>query len=160
MYHHILVPLENTPTDQVILDHIRSLARLTGARLTLIHVAEGHVARTYEQLHLAESSEMVKDRDYLERRQKELLEEGFEVSAHLACGEPADEILAFAETSHCDLIAMATHGHRLLGDLILGSVAGAVRHRTDIPVLLVRAPREWSPNEGPEKKEIKIGGSS
>jgi universal stress protein A len=138
MFKHILVPLENTPTDTVILNYIRKLARFSGARLTLIHVAEGHVARTYEQLHLAESSEMVKDRDYLAQRQQELLAEGFEVSAHLACGEPADEVLAMAEKADCDLIAMATHGHRLLGDLIYGSVADSVRHRTTIPVLLVR----------------------
>jgi nucleotide-binding universal stress UspA family protein len=138
MYKHILVPLENTPTDEVILAHVRKLARFVGARLTLIHVAEGHVARTYEQLHLAESSEMVKDRDYLARRQQELLAEGLEVSARLECGEPADELLAFAEKSQCDLIAMATHGHRLLSDIILGSVADKVRHRTDIPVLLIR----------------------
>jgi|SRR5436190_15293306 len=144
MYKHILVPLENTPTDQAILAHVRKLAHFTGARLTLIHVAEGHVARTYEQLNLAESSEMVKDRDYLARRQKELLAENFEVSAHLACGEPADQILAFAEKSNCDLIAMATHGHRLLGDLILGSVADSVRHRTAIPVLLIRQSKEPS----------------
>ena len=142
MYKHILIPLENTPTDEVILAHISKLARLTDARLTLIHVAEGHVARTYEQLHLAESSEMVKDRDYLARRQQELLNEGFEVSAHLACGEPADQILAFAEKSRCDLIAMATHGHRFLGDVILGSVADSIRHRTNIPVLMIRQPGE------------------
>ena len=44
------------------------------------------------------------------------------------------------KSAGCDLIAMSTHGHRLIGDLILGSVASEVRHRTDIPVLLLRAP--------------------
>ena len=46
--------------------------------------------------------------------------------------------MEIAEREGCDLIAMSTHGHRLLGDLILGSVASEVRHSTDIPVLLVR----------------------
>jgi universal stress protein A len=142
VYRHILVPLDNSPTDEVALRHIRELARFTGAKVTLIHVAEGHVARNLEQLNLAPSPEMIEDRDYLERRRVELSNEGFSVTAHLACGEPAKEILRFAGIIGCDLIAMSTHGHRLLGDLVLGSVADAVRHRTDIPVLLIRAPRK------------------
>ena len=114
----------------------------TGAKLTLIHVAEGHVARNLEQLNLAPSPEMIEDRDYLERRQTELSGEGLSVSAYLACGEPAKEILLFAGKIGCDLIAMSTHGHRMLGDWVLGSVAEEVRHRTDIPVLLIRAPKK------------------
>ena len=144
MYHHILVPLDHSPTDEVVLAHIRKLARFTGARLTLIHVADGHGARNYERLNLAPSAEMVEDQAYLERREAELAAEGFAVGTQLSRGEPSSEILAFAHRIDCDLIAMSTHGHRLLGDLILGSVAEAVRHRTDIPVLLIRAPRNKS----------------
>jgi nucleotide-binding universal stress UspA family protein len=142
MYQHILVPLDNSPTDEVVLAHIRKLGRFTGAKLTLIHVADGHAARNYEQLNLAPSPEMLEDRAYLERRQSELAADGLSVTAQLAWGEPADEILSFAHRIGCDLIAMSTHGHRLLGDLILGSVAESVRHRTDLPVLLIRAPRK------------------
>lgn len=142
MYQHILVPLDHSPVDEVVLAHIRKLARFTGAKLTLIHVADGHGARNYEQLNLAPSPEMLDDREYLERRQTELSAEGLTVSAQLAWGEPADEILTVADRIGCDLIAMSTHGHRLLGDLLLGSVADAVRHRTDIPVLLIRAPKK------------------
>jgi nucleotide-binding universal stress UspA family protein len=124
MYQHILIPLENSPADETILKHIRGLARLTGGRLTLVHVADGFMARNQEQLGLDESVEMREDRAYLEQRRAEL----------------AAQILAIAERESCDLIAMSTHGHRLIGDLILGSVASEVRHRTEIPVLLVRAP--------------------
>jgi len=139
VYQHILIPLDNSPTDEAILAHIRGLARLTGGRLTLVHVADGFVARNQEQLGLDESEEMREDRAYLAKRQAELAAEGFQVATILECGEPAEHILAIAESQGCDLIAMSTHGHRLLGDLILGSVANEVRHRTDIPVLLVRA---------------------
>jgi nucleotide-binding universal stress UspA family protein len=81
------------------------------------------------------------DRAYLEERQKELVAEGFEVNTILACGEPSDHIVAIADRENCDLIAMSTHGHRLMADLLLGSVANEVRHRTEVPVLLVRAAR-------------------
>ena len=68
MYHHILIPLENTPADETILAHIKRLARLTGAKLLLVHVSDGWVARNFNQLKLAESEEMKQDRAYLEKR--------------------------------------------------------------------------------------------
>ena len=140
MYKHILVPLDNTVADKVILDHLRLLARFTGSRLTLIHVADGFVARNQERL--AESPEMTEDRDYLHRLRDEWRADGFTVEAVLATGEPTREILAFAAANQCDLIAMSTHGHGLLGDLVLGSVASEVRHRTEIPILMIRAPKK------------------
>lgn len=136
-YTHILVPLDTTPADETILDHVRVLARACGARLTIIHVADGFMARNQQRL--AESPEMEDDRAYLDRRREELVRDELRVESVLVCGEPADQILAYAAQCGCDLIAMATHGHRGLADVILGSVASAVRHRTDVPVLLVRS---------------------
>ena len=66
MYRTILIPVENGPADQTILDHIKPLARMTGASLLLMHVADGWVARNFEQLNLAESEEIKVDRAYLE----------------------------------------------------------------------------------------------
>ncbi|MBI1783501.1 universal stress protein [Candidatus Sumerlaeota bacterium] len=140
MYKHILVPLDNSPTDAAILEHIRGLSRATGAKLTLIHVADGFMARN--QNRLDESPEMKADRQYLQEVEERLTGEGFQADSVLACGEPADEILAMAERAGCDLIAMSTHGHRWLSDFILGSVASNIRHRTNIPVLLLRAPKK------------------
>ena len=37
-----------------------------------------------------------------------------------------------------DLIAMSTHGHTGLGDLIHGSTADKVRHQVTIPVLMLK----------------------
>jgi nucleotide-binding universal stress UspA family protein len=139
MYKTILIPLENSATDATILGHIRALARLTGARLVLIHVADGHVARNQSLLNLEDSQEIRDDRAYLERVRGELVSEGFAATSVLAKGEPAKEILAAAEREGADLIAMATHGHGPIPDVILGSVASAVRHRTSVPVLMVRA---------------------
>jgi len=137
MYKHILIPLENTKTDEAILTHIRPLARSMQARLTVIHVADGFLARNQERF--GESDEMRRDRAYLDQRESELRADGFEVQSILATGNPAAEVLAAAERERCDLIAMATHGHRFLADLIRGSVASDVHHRARVPVLLVRA---------------------
>jgi universal stress protein A len=138
MYKTILVPVENRQTDQTILQHIRPLARLVQARLILVHVADGWVARNFDQLQLQESEEMKRDRAYLAQLEEELRAEGFETQSILAKGEPADEIIKLTHEHAVDLIAMTTHGHRLLGDLLRGSTADKVRHRVDVPVLLVK----------------------
>lgn len=138
MYRKILVPLENTAADQTILGHIRPLAKMTGATLLLVHVADGWVARNYDRLNLVEGDEIRQDRSYLERRAAELKAEGFEVEHLLAMGEPADEIVKLALEKQVDLIAMSTHGHRFLSDLIYGSTATRVRHLVDVPVLLLK----------------------
>ncbi|MCC7292759.1 MAG: universal stress protein [Phycisphaerales bacterium] len=138
IYKTILIPVENSAADDTILRHIRPLAKLTSARLLLIHVADGFAARYQNQLNLEDSEEIRLDREYLERRRAEFQSDGFAVEVLLARGEPAQEILAAAQREGCDLIAMATHGHRFIKDVLLGSVAENVRHRTSIPVLLVR----------------------
>ena len=139
LYKTILIPVENSASDQAILQHIRPLARLTNAKLVLVHVADGWVARNYEEFKLRESEEMQQDREYLARLEKELQAEGFEVRSVLAMGEPSTEIIKLAQKEPVDLIAMSTHGHRFLSDLLHGSTADRVRHRVNIPVLLLKA---------------------
>ena len=140
MYKRILVCLENSATDAHIVDHIGPLAKLCRASVLLIHVADGWAARNIKQLDLRESEEMREDREYLERVAAGFVATGVPAEALLATGDPATEVTAAAERERCDLIAMATHGHKLIGDVIHGSVANAVRHKSMVPVLLVRAP--------------------
>jgi nucleotide-binding universal stress UspA family protein len=139
MYQRILVAIENSAADRTILDHVASLARLTGARLVLVHVADGWVARNFDQLKLRESEEMKTDRAYLEQLRNELTAQGFVVETHLALGDPATELIKAVENQNVDLIAMSTHGHRYLSDLLHGATADRVRHLVKIPVLLLRA---------------------
>jgi len=138
MYHHLLVPLENSPYDEAILSHVRALATMCQAKVTLIHVADGFAARNLQALKLRESEEMRSDRAYLDRCAADLATSSLDVDAVLASGDAADEICAAAEREQCDLIAMATHGHGFLNDVVRGSVANQVRHRSLVPVLLVR----------------------
>ena len=97
-----------------------------------------------EQLNLRESQEMKEDRAYLERISDELRRAGVEVDAVLAAGDPAREIAAAADREKVDLIAMATHGHSLLSDVVHGTTATALRHVSRIPILMVRAPAPGS----------------
>lgn len=146
MYQRILVPLEHTEYDEVILAHVRKLASLCGgSSIVLIHVADGWAARSIKELDLRESEEMKSDREYIEQIADTLESEGFKVEALLAGGDPAREIAAAGERERCDLIAMATHGHRGLADVLRGSVASELRHISMLPVLMVRGPAHLHP---------------
>ena len=138
MYRHILVPVEHTDADRTILSHVKNLARLTNGKLLLLHVADGWAARNYEQLELRESEEMQEDRAYLEQLVTEARSDGFEVDCRLAMGDPASEILRVADEAGVDLIAMATHGHRFIADMLKGATADRVRHLAKVPVLMIR----------------------
>jgi manganese transport protein len=139
MYKKILVALENGRADDTLVPHIAVLARTLGAELLLLHVADGWAARNFDQLKLAESEEMKADRDYLEAAANRLRADGLKVGTVLALGNPPTEILRTADSQHCDLIAMTSHGHKLLGDIFLGSTIEKVRHNTTIPILVVRS---------------------
>ncbi len=139
MYKKILVALENGPADETIVPHVAELARRFGSNLLLLHVADGWAARNFNKLELAESGEMKDDRAYLEKVAVALRAQNLSVSTRLALGDPPDEILRVAADEQCDLIALTSHGHRLLGDLFHGSTITKVRHHTNIPLLVLRA---------------------
>jgi nucleotide-binding universal stress UspA family protein len=139
VYRRILVAIENSPADQAIVSHVRELAVETGAALHLVHVADGWAARNFERLQLRESEEMKGDRDYLARLAADLSSHGLTVSTELAMGDPADQLIRLSEERGVDLLAMSTHGHRFLSDLVRGTTVNRVRHLVKIPVLLVRS---------------------
>lgn len=141
MYSRILVTLDHSPADEAILNHVEGLHAHIPSEIILLHVADGWVARHYEELELKESEEIKDDRAYLESVAARLKEKGIHTTVYLAMGDPADEIIKFAKEHQCDLIAMSTHGHRFLSDLIYGATATKVRHHVDIPVLLLKAPK-------------------
>lgn len=139
MYPRILVAIENSDADRTIVAHVTDLAKLTGSELLLVHVADGWVARNYDRLKLRESDEMKADRAYLEQLRGELASQGLHVSAELAMGDPASELVKIANSGSVDLVAMATHGHRYLADIVHGTTVDRVRHLVKIPVLLLKA---------------------
>jgi len=139
MFKKILVALDHSKADACLLPRIKELARLTGAEIVLLHVSTGWAAQWQDNLNLSDSQEMKEDREYLESVSADLIRENFTVTARHASGEPARAILKTADAEHCDLIAMTTHGHRLISDLIHGTTITKVRHESTVPLFLVRA---------------------
>ena len=139
MYRRILVAVEHSPADETIIEHVTMLSGLTGANLVLVHVADGFAARHFDDLKLRESEEMKEDRAYLDQLAARLSTPSRTVSTMLRMGDPATEIIRAAEEAQADLIAMSTHGHRFINDLLRGTTVNRVRHEVRVPVLLLRA---------------------
>jgi nucleotide-binding universal stress UspA family protein len=137
MYKTILVTLDGTPSDRAIIEHVKQLAKLAQSRVVLLHVADGWAARTYGPD--AVSAEITEDTAYLTRVRAEFQSAGIAADAELAFGEPAKEIIKWVRQKGCSLVAMSTHGHRFLADLVLGTTAIRVQHSLSVPVLLLRA---------------------
>jgi nucleotide-binding universal stress UspA family protein len=134
MYRRILVPLDASEVDKDILEHIERLASFCNSEVVLLRAAY------YDTLD-ARSAEIQEGETALSAAKERLSKAGVQTQTILVHGEPAEVILSKAEELGCDLIAMATHGHGKLTDLLIGSVADRVRHGTHIPVLLIKSRR-------------------
>jgi len=139
LFKKILVALDHSPADEALLPKVKGLARLTGAEIMLLHVSTGWAAQWQRDLNLSDSPEIEGDRQYLKQVQEDLVAEGFRVASRHSTGKPSEEILKSAREEGCDLIAMTTHGHRLLQDLIYGTTITRVRHESKVPIFLVKA---------------------
>ena len=137
MYKTILVTLDTSPTDRAIIDHIKSLAPVMQSRVVLLHVVTSAPAVYYGPD--AADKEVGESQKYLARIQAEFGAAGIPARAELAYGEPVKEIINWVKQNHCDLVAMSTHGHQFVADLVLGTTAIKVQHSISVPVLLLRA---------------------
>ena len=137
MYKTLLVTLDGTPTDRAIIEHIKPLAKLMRSRVVLLHVATGVPAKYHGTD--AAGKEVQESQAYLDRVRTEFTDAGIRAEAEMAYGEPAKEIVKWVKQKGCDLVAMSTHGHQILADIVLGTTAIKVQHSISVPVLLLRA---------------------
>jgi manganese transport protein len=70
------------------------------------------------------------------------MQTGLVAETRLALGSPPEQILKVADAEKVDLIAMASHGHRLVGDILYGSTIDAVRHGAHVPIVVVPVQKE------------------
>ena len=137
MYKTILVTLDATATDRAIIDHVKALASIMHSRVVLLHVATGAAAQFHGED--AAGEEIHDSRAYLERVKAEFEAAGIPAAAELSYGDPVTQIVAWVKDKGCDLVAMGTHGHKFLADLLLGATASRVQHNITVPVLLLKA---------------------
>jgi nucleotide-binding universal stress UspA family protein len=85
------------------------------------------------------AADRVEHEELFRRRTDQLRGAGLEVTTDVRDGDPGDEILAAAQESGADLIAMGTRGGTGLQRLVLGSVARKVLNRASGSVLVARS---------------------
>ena len=132
LYKKILVAIDCSSVDNKIIEHVSLLAQQNSAHVYLLHVVHSHTIDQNRALHQ-------KCESMMESYTQTLQEHGVEVTIIMKTGEPEEEILTEIEQNEYDLVAMATHGHGFLGDILFGSVSDSLKHKINVPLLLIRA---------------------
>lgn len=131
IYKKILVTIDCSEVDTTIIEHVSALARQNKAHIYLLHVVHSHTLDQDRVLHQ-------KTEASLKSYQAALAKQGIETAVLIRSGEPDKEILKEIEENDYDLVAMATHGHRFIGDVLFGSVSDTLKHKISIPLLLLK----------------------
>jgi len=149
MYKKILVPLDGSKNDQMVLEHVKALARELGSSLTLILVhrlakAEDPFER---QVQMEDGSSgyraKLRAEAYLPELEELVQSDGIDVATEfLLAEEPeADAIVRYAREHDFDLIALANRERSPIGTFFFGNIEEKVRRRSTIPVLFVSESR-------------------
>lgn len=147
MFKHILIPTDGSPVAAKAIKAGVALAKEMGASVTGFYAIEPPPTHMYGEGYLAERK-LVEE---LERRAREVAQTSVdEVSAAAkSAGVPCDTsigssvmpykgIIAAAEKNNCDVVFMASNGHKGITGMILGSVTQKVLTHSKIPVLVFR----------------------
>ena len=142
MYKRALVPLDGSPTAEAIIPFILEIAGPLDMAVRLVRVVEPIAPMVVEGASpVIVDDPVARERDaeeYLAPIAAELRGRGVEAAWEVRRGAAAASILAAAQSSGVDLIAMSTHGRSGLGRLLFGSVAEQVLRHADVPVFLMR----------------------
>jgi nucleotide-binding universal stress UspA family protein len=131
MYENILLLMDCSPVDEAILNHIVKLARIHKSKVHLFHVVHAHTLDQQRAL-------VAKTEECLSRAKVMLEKQHILTKYSFLEGEPSELVSAMVAESECDLVAMATHGHKGISDIVLGSVSAKLKHESDKPILLLR----------------------
>ena len=156
MYEKILVPLDGSKVGEAALPYVEDLVSKLSPEvkveiilLQVLSPTAPYVTTSCyaipEVKHTGEEMELNKKKaeDYLNKIGEALRSKGATVTAKVATGVAADEIVKTAEEIKANLIAMSTHGRSGLSRWAFGSVTDRVLRREGaIPITVVRAPKK------------------
>ncbi len=137
----ILLSLDGSEISEGVIPFVRQLAKGFGVKVAAFHVAGEEGVPVGKIVRTPSGKEMSTDA-YLQSMLQEITRGGIGADSATAKGKPAAEIVKYAESKGCGLIAMATHGRSGLGRWVYGSTTDRVLHTTSLPMLLVRPPQD------------------
>jgi nucleotide-binding universal stress UspA family protein len=145
MYRRVLVPLDGSQRAEAILPCVIEMAQRFAAEVILLQVVEPlppvispgvavAVVPAADENELKAAAEA-----YLAGIEGRLRSSGVHARTLVAFGNVVDQIIAAADDEQADLIAIASHGRGGLARLFYGSVASALLHHANLPLLMVRS---------------------
>ena len=132
---NIAISVDFSDADEVALNNAFELGGI-GAQYTLIHVVETVGAMIYGEN--IDDHETLIDEKLLEQYKAMLTEKGYKVATQLGFGKPNKVIPEIINKGEFDILIMGTHGHTGFKDLIFGTTVDKLRHKIDIPLLIVK----------------------
>ncbi len=136
VYKRVAIAVDFSKIDQDVLKHGLALGK-QGAQILLIHIVESAPAIYHRQGSL--DLETQKDAEVLERYADKIRRLGYDVRTEIGYGNPKIAIPQIVQKFKADVLVMGAHGHKWLKDLIFGTTINAVRHKLNIPILIVRS---------------------
>jgi nucleotide-binding universal stress UspA family protein len=141
IYKHILVPLDGSKLAEAALKAALPLAKLSGAKVTLLQVVWPYVRFKDKSIRVVDAVRILKKEAsrYLQAVAERPGWKKLNVSIAIKAGLAENVIIGYARSKPIDLIVMSTHGRTGLKRWVFGSVADKVLRGATRPVLLVRA---------------------
>jgi manganese transport protein len=134
-FSNIVIAIDFSAIDSEVIRHALSMAHKE-SKILIIHVAEsvGAIVLGKETA----DYESIQDKKLLDNYQLQVQSHGFETSVYLGFGNPKRIIPEKVNEFKADILLMGAHGHKGLKDIIFGTTVDQVRHKVNIPVLLVK----------------------
>jgi nucleotide-binding universal stress UspA family protein len=155
-FRKLLVPTDGSPASSSVIGPAATLAGLSEADVTVLHVEIPVPVTGYGEMGMApllDPTPSEKD-PATAAPAKQFGDLGLSVKRRTIQGFPAEVILDLSHAEEYDLIAMATHGRSGFSRMFLGSVAERVLRHSGVPILLVRAePGAKAGNPGRKNRE-------
>lgn len=145
MFKHILFPTDGSPMSERVSQQCLALAHETKAKVTAIYVIPAYHVFAYAPALVSDTPEQYKQAS--ENHARKLLgqvEQAARVTGvqcdtvYVVADQPFEAIVKAAAEHGCDLICMASHGHKGVKGVLLGSQTHKVLTHTDVPVLVYR----------------------
>jgi manganese transport protein len=134
-YSNIGIPVDFSKNDKNTIRHALIQGGKT-ANYYLIHIVETAGARYHGDKVM--DYETQSDTDNLEKYRLNLQELGYQAHILIGYGSAPSAIALLAKKSNLDLLVMGAHGHKGISDWIFGTTLDTVRHKVNIPVLIIR----------------------
>ena len=147
MFEHLLIPLDGSSLAECVLPHGLAMARVLGARLTLLQVVEqakaGGGTRAVDMLewHYSEAQAGA----YLEAVVERLHLAGQDAGQVLLQGDPAERVIEHAQAENAGLIVLSSHGRSGLSGWNVSSVVQKILARAYTSILLIPAYHSTTP---------------